>query len=498
MPPLLLTIGPQLTIASVPVPSIIGQPGAAEFRATGAVGPVRWTLVDSTLPAEWDDALTIVDGVASLSATELATPGAFTVTVRAVDTTRQPVQQTFAVRVIALPLSVSGTVGPWTVGSPVSEALTISGGAPPYSSIAATLPTSVSRSVDGDEVDITGTPSAGHGVSAGASGTFSASITIQDSLGAIATWTQSVTYSVPALVCTITSLPDAEAGSAWTGQVEASGGAGAKALSLDTAPAWMNIDPGTGELTGAPEVGDIADGVTVTARATDAEANTDTDTDTLDVKPVPVVYATWNPSDKGAEIVLSNGNLTATHNGALNRLVRATTQIVGKVYYEITITDLISLSTLPILTTAARSVNENLMPFNLVDVWVAVLYNTSPIVSAVYVEPSTASVLYPSGGGGHFTFTIPTTIGIAVDMTAGELYVRLNGQWARDSNTGAASDPVTATRPLVSGSVITNRPWPAFAVRADSSGLKSVTANFGQSAFVGAVPSGYTAGLIVP
>ena len=52
-------------------------------------------------------------------------------------------------------------------------------------------------------------------------------------------------------------------------------------------------------------------------------------------QPYAPYTTTWNPSDKGADIVLSNNNLTASGSGGVNNTVRATTSNSGgKWYFE--------------------------------------------------------------------------------------------------------------------------------------------------------------------
>lgn len=99
---LLLTMGPRLGIAMLPGYPRTREPAVVSFNAVGAVGPVSWRLVASTLPPEWDSALSIDgDGIASLSTPMAEIPGDFDVTVRAVDTLRMPVVRTFRVSVLA-------------------------------------------------------------------------------------------------------------------------------------------------------------------------------------------------------------------------------------------------------------------------------------------------------------------------------------------------------------------------------------------------------------
>lgn len=158
---LLLTMGPQLGItADLPVVGV-GGAGVIRFRAIGAIGPVKWTLVDSTLPAEWDSALNPDGNAVTLTTSDAETAGTFSVTVRAVDSARIPVVRSFDVRVMALPLTIFGAFPAWEVGVPATGALTISGGVPPYSGLAITsgaLPDGVYLSIVGNQIVPSGSP----------------------------------------------------------------------------------------------------------------------------------------------------------------------------------------------------------------------------------------------------------------------------------------------------------------------------------------------------
>lgn len=173
---LLLTMGPQLGIAAdLPVVAV-GGAGVIRFRPIGATGQVKWTLVDSTLPAEWDSALNPDGNDVTLTTADAETAGTFSVTVRALDSARIPVVRSFDVRVMALPLTIFGAFPEWEVGVPATGALTISGGVPPYSGlsiISGELPAGVSLSIVGNQIVPSGTPTV--------TGPWSATLQVSDS-----------------------------------------------------------------------------------------------------------------------------------------------------------------------------------------------------------------------------------------------------------------------------------------------------------------------------
>ena len=172
---LLLTMGPQLGItADLPVVGV-GGAGVIRFLPIGAIGPVKWTLVDSTLPAEWDSALNPDGNAVTLTTADAETAGTFRVTVRAVDSSRIPVVRSFDVRVMALPLTIAGAFPEWYVGMSVTGSLTIGGGVPPYSGLAITsgaLPAGVTLSIFGDQIVSSGTPTV--------AGPWSATVNVSD------------------------------------------------------------------------------------------------------------------------------------------------------------------------------------------------------------------------------------------------------------------------------------------------------------------------------
>lgn len=189
---LLLTMGPQLGITADLLVVAVGGAGVIRFRAIGASGPVKWTLVDSTLPAEWDSALNPDGNAVTLTTSDAETAGTFSVTVRAVDNARIPVVRSFDVRVMALPLTISGAFPPWEVGVPATGALTITGGVPPYSGLSITsgaLPAGVSLSIVGNQIVPSGAPTV--------AGPWSATLQVSDSLSTPAIDVVSGNVAVP-------------------------------------------------------------------------------------------------------------------------------------------------------------------------------------------------------------------------------------------------------------------------------------------------------------
>ena len=172
-----------------------------------------------------------------------------------------------------------------------------------------------------------------------------------------------------------------------------------------------------------------------------------------------LTYATWNPADKAASIVLSNGNLRASA-PVYPGLVRATVgKSSGKWYWEIT----------PffgggawLIGAAEGSGTVNLSPGYASNSW------------GYYVNGAVGTG--GSFGGTNDSYTAGDTIGIALDMNSGFIVFYKNG--------------VVQPTPL---SGLAGTVYPAFGT--NISGTTIADANFGATAFAYPVPSGYNAGI---
>lgn len=178
-----------------------------------------------------------------------------------------------------------------------------------------------------------------------------------------------------------------------------------------------------------------------------------------------VTYATWNPSDKGGGVVLSNGNLTVslsttpTDGGSVRSTIG---KAAGKWYWEVTVGGTQSWS-LPGVADASATIAS----------------------SSVYV--------FSAGGYGYYTSTgtkynngVSTSyatgaspgdvIGVALDMDAGTLTFYKNGV-----SMGVAFSGLAGTFYAAEGNYTLN--------------VTQSTTNFGATAFAYPVPSGFNAGL---
>jgi hypothetical protein len=185
---------------------------------------------------------------------------------------------------------------------------------------------------------------------------------------------------------------------------------------------------------------------------------------------------TWNPADL-ALTTLSGGNLTATATST-SGYVRATHKQdagSGKFYWEITLDVIDAAYTAmgfgPIGLSSPNSVTGTGM---------CLAYNSGGIV---------INGTYTGISLGIFSYT--QVLCIALDLTTNQVWFRKAGlNW----NTGGVSigaDPGTGVGGISVSSITSTDSCP---IQTWGAPGNRVVANFGAGAFIGAVPSGYTAG----
>ena len=174
-----------------------------------------------------------------------------------------------------------------------------------------------------------------------------------------------------------------------------------------------------------------------------------------------ITYATWNPSDKSANITLTNGNLTATTSGGAGNLVRSTIGVSsGKWYWEY---NTFSMGMLMGISDGATSVN------------------TDPGFSAgsyaSYSDNATTKLKFNNSSSATYGIVYgPTaTLGIALDMGAGTITLYIN-----NVSQGVMYSGLTGT---------------IYATVGQDTAVFSATANFGATALTYTPPSGFNAGL---
>ena len=187
---------------------------------------------------------------------------------------------------------------------------------------------------------------------------------------------------------------------------------------------------------------------------------------------------TWSATNHGPNIVLSNGNLTATSSGpSFTPMIGwSDTALSGKKYFEVTI---------------HPSTNNF--------TGVGVVSTGQSLANGQHIGRSSGSIgLMSNGEVRHgnvvqFTFTTPPVDGdvicVAYDATANIFWVRINnGNW----NDNAANNPATGTGGRDVSADVTAPMYMAYSFDFDGSNPDSVTANFGPT-FTYTPPSGYTA-----
>jgi hypothetical protein len=185
-----------------------------------------------------------------------------------------------------------------------------------------------------------------------------------------------------------------------------------------------------------------------------------------------MAYATWNPSDKNAGLVLSNGDLTVTVNGANDRALRATIgQSSRKWYWEITVGT----------------------PNNAKD-YIGIGTSNASIADGFYLGEDVYGYSYGiDGGTKHHNnssdaygdeYLADEIVSIALDMDDGKIWFARQGVW---QNSG---DPAAGTGEAFSG--LSGTFFPMVSMYWNGVYL---TANFGASAFSYSVPSGFKSGI---
>lgn len=179
----------------------------------------------------------------------------------------------------------------------------------------------------------------------------------------------------------------------------------------------------------------------------------------------------WNPADTTANMTLSNGNLTATSTNFSVGTRAAVGLSSGKSYFEVTMATGASTADNVGLATAAA---------NLTTTGGA---GTTVVINGNIFVNGTSVAAFPGIANGSI-------IGIAVDLTAQLIWYRIapSGNW---NNSGTAN-PATGAGGVSISALGSAALYPVYQVGAATG--HSATANFGASAFSGAVPSGFISG----
>jgi len=246
----------------------------------------------------------------------------------------------------------------------------------------------------------------------------------------------------------------------------------------EVANASSTVTAGLAYAAGIVEAAAAADTSSVPVVGTVAE--TATAASTQDASVISgVAYATWDPATVTA-VTLSGGNLVATNTGTTSadqgaRAASTAGKTTGKFYFEAT------------FTTNTGGANRGLGIGTTASTYTG-MSNSATTGSVVYV---TSGAIYSNGSSQGISISgSGSTYGMAVDLTNRKIWFRrgASGNW----NNNATYDPATN----VGGVTIPAGTMVPFVVFGGTAGAANnvFTANFGASAFAGAVPSGFTSG----
>lgn len=186
---------------------------------------------------------------------------------------------------------------------------------------------------------------------------------------------------------------------------------------------------------------------------------------------------TLNGSDKSANITLTGSNLIATATSSGVGYARATGgQITGKFYFEFKPTVWVGASTgggITLDPAMLASPNGN------VPAGIFMVYKSGAIW---YDNANTGSSLGARAANDVFS------VAIDFDARLGWIRVAPSGNW----NGNASADPATGVGGI--NIYYFGKGIPGYPVVSTNANLDSITVNFGDSAFTGTVPSGFTSG----
>jgi hypothetical protein len=187
-----------------------------------------------------------------------------------------------------------------------------------------------------------------------------------------------------------------------------------------------------------------------------------------------VANTTWSTTDKSSNLTLSGSNLTATAGSGGFAWVRTTDkQVAGKFYWEIAATTFVNASSQIGVATATANISVGLTAAGTLGVARA---------GNISLDGNNTGVSIGSIAGG--------TVCFAFDVAARLIWVRLGsaGNWNNSSTANPATSAGGISTPGLGLGI------PIYAAAFPVGVSDAVTANFGDSAFTGTVPSGFTSG----
>lgn len=185
---------------------------------------------------------------------------------------------------------------------------------------------------------------------------------------------------------------------------------------------------------------------------------------------IPSAVVTWDPSNKGANITLSNGNLDADGATSFNTVRSTTGKSTGKWYGEL------------LVNTYSGGGNLVVGVVNSAAGFTTYIGNSGGGRGGQLNATSYVSGSGWTAGSGWSGAAATNVIGIALDVTGGKVYIAVNGTWQ------GSSDPVAGTNAWATGLSGTIYLATAPAGTGNRVTLRTTAAQFTQS-----VPSGYSA-----
>jgi hypothetical protein len=189
------------------------------------------------------------------------------------------------------------------------------------------------------------------------------------------------------------------------------------------------------------------------------------------------VKAEWSATDKSASYTVSSPpRLTATKGLGNEAIVRATvSKNSGKYYFEYVAANLNSFTCCG-FANATHALDGEFL-------------GSSP--NGISYVPAGQVYVNNHGKGSGAAFVAGDVVGLAFDITAGKLWTRKNGgNWNNDIL--ANQNPDSAAGPVVGGFLLTELgSGPFYPTAFDANATSVLTANFGQTAYNSAAPTGF-------
>lgn len=286
--PFTLTVLPPIRVVTPAVlpEGIVGTPYSVTLQSAGGVPPVRFNTSSGGLATSFPPGLSVNFQTGVLAGTPTV-PGTYDLALRVEDGLRVFINTVFRITIRPALQITSGTLPAGLLATPYSQALSATGGQPPYIwGLIAGAPPGLQLSSNGV---LSGTPTQ--------AGQFNVQVRMSDSANREATTILPLTILAPALQITTSSLPRAIVGGAYVASLTATGGV-APYLWSTAGPLPAGIVLSTaGVLSGVTQQGGS---FTPAFTVRDAAGQTATATLTLNVTtPLQITTATIPPATLG-------------------------------------------------------------------------------------------------------------------------------------------------------------------------------------------------------